>query len=381
MKRAVAVPVVAAMFVLIVLQTTLPVQTSEAASRITVPRDYPTIQSAIDAASPGDTIKVLPGTYREQITISKSLTLIGTGDKVTTIKAPAALPKTNTNGDPYVVDINSGAKVNMKGFTVSGPSRTSCPLSLIGISVMLDSTLNLDTSSIKDCTYNGIFTEGDAIIIRTSVNDYREHGIFGFGEDITVKVSHSSIVAAKNSEVAGTIGILLVLAKGVIDHNKISENICTVSECGTDYSQPQSYGIVTVAASSGSSITNNVLSNNDAGIDLIFSSGCCIVDRNIIRNSAPNDLFFGVVVQDGENTISNTKISGDKVLVGVLAAAFEVDTVATLDRAIIKNAEMPTKTISDGATAKVVFVPRSVITIQSMSPASVPTSLPIPLPN
>jgi hypothetical protein len=369
------------MFVLMVLQPTLPVQTSEAASRITVPRDYPTIQSAIDAAKPGDTIKVLPGTYPEQITISKSLTLIGTGDKVTIIKAPATLPKTNTNGDPYVVDINGGAKVNMKGFTVSGPSRTSCPLSLIGISVMLDSTLNLDTSSIRDCTYNGIYTEGDATIIRTNVNNYREHGIFGFGEVITVKVSHSNIVAAKNSEVAGTIGILLVLAKGVIDHNKISENICTVSECGTDYSQPQSYGIVTVAASSGSSITNNVLSNNDAGIDLILSSGCCIVDRNIIRNSAPNDLFFGVVVQDGENTISNTKISGDKVLVGVLAAAFEVDTVATLDRAIIKNAEMPTKTISDGATAKVVFVPRSVITIQSMSPASVPTSLPIPLPN
>ena len=82
-------------------------------------------------------------------------------------------------------------------------------------------------------------------------------------------------------------------------------------------------------ASSGTSITNNVLLNNDAGIDLIVSSGCCIVDRNIIRNSAPNDLFFGVVVQDGENTISNTKISGDKVLVGVLAVAFEVDTVAT----------------------------------------------------
>jgi hypothetical protein len=117
---------------------------------------------------------------------------------------------------------------------IAVPSKTSCPLSLIGISVMLDSTLNIDTSSIRDCTYNGIFTEGDATIIRTSVNDYREHGIFGFGEDITVKVTHSNIVAAKNSEVAGTVGILIVLAKGIVDHNKISENICTVSECGTD---------------------------------------------------------------------------------------------------------------------------------------------------
>ena len=75
---------------------------------------------------------------------------------------------------------------------------------------MLDSTLNLDTSSIKDCTYNGVFAEGDATIIRTTVNDYREHGIFALGEDSILKVSHSNIVAGKNSEVAGPIGILLV---------------------------------------------------------------------------------------------------------------------------------------------------------------------------
>jgi hypothetical protein len=67
------------------------------------------------------------------------------------------------------------------------------------------------------------------------------------------------------------------------------------------------------------------------------------VDRNIIRNSAPNDLFFGVAVRDSENTISNTKISGDKVLVGVLAAAFEVNTIATLDNVIIKGAETQRK--------------------------------------
>ena len=217
MKRALTVAIVGTVFVLMLLPSSMQMQTSKAASLITVPRDYPTIQSAIDAANPGDKIKVLPGTYPEQITISKSLTLIGTGAKVTIIKAPETLPKTNTNLDPYVVDINSGATVNMKGFTVSGPSRTSCPTSLIGISVMVDSTLNLDTSSIKNCTYNGIFTEGDATIIRTTVNDYREHGIFALGEDSILKVSHSNIVAAKNSEVAGHYRNLTRRGKG---HNR-----------------------------------------------------------------------------------------------------------------------------------------------------------------
>src|ERR1700729_2303808 len=37
-----------------------------------------TIGAAVAAASPGDTINVAPGTYKESITIGKSLSLIGT---------------------------------------------------------------------------------------------------------------------------------------------------------------------------------------------------------------------------------------------------------------------------------------------------------------
>lgn len=48
------------------------------AAIIQVPRDYSTIQAAINAAAAGDTILVGPGTYVETLTINKSITLQAT---------------------------------------------------------------------------------------------------------------------------------------------------------------------------------------------------------------------------------------------------------------------------------------------------------------
>ncbi len=48
------------------------------AGTIEVPKDYQTIQAAINAAQPGDLILIAPGTYKENLTIRKSLELRGT---------------------------------------------------------------------------------------------------------------------------------------------------------------------------------------------------------------------------------------------------------------------------------------------------------------
>jgi len=50
---------------------------------------YTTIQAAIDAASEGDTINVSLGTYNENLTVNKSVTLLGAGRDVTTIQGVA----------------------------------------------------------------------------------------------------------------------------------------------------------------------------------------------------------------------------------------------------------------------------------------------------
>ena len=54
-------------------------RTSVDAANLYVPTGFATIQSAIDAAGPGDIIHLAAGRYNEVLTITNSLTIIGSG--------------------------------------------------------------------------------------------------------------------------------------------------------------------------------------------------------------------------------------------------------------------------------------------------------------
>ncbi|HYB68396.1 MAG TPA: hypothetical protein VEC97_02520, partial [Candidatus Acidoferrales bacterium] len=54
-------------------------------SVITVPTDYPTIQQAINAANPGDTVFVENGTYPGNVVVNKTVNLIGENNQSTII--------------------------------------------------------------------------------------------------------------------------------------------------------------------------------------------------------------------------------------------------------------------------------------------------------
>ena len=95
-----------------------------------VPADYPTIQSAIDAAQTGDTIVVDPGTYYENLTIDqKAITLGSSGDVGATIldgqHLGTVLRILNTTAAPTLVS----------GFTIRNGSPTDATAQTAGIFV------------------------------------------------------------------------------------------------------------------------------------------------------------------------------------------------------------------------------------------------------
>jgi len=79
-------------------------------SVILVTNDYPTIQAAIDAANPNDTIQVQAGSYDEFLTITKPLSIIGSGS------TNCVVHQTND----VLVTITSAGAVELAGMEICG---------------------------------------------------------------------------------------------------------------------------------------------------------------------------------------------------------------------------------------------------------------------
>ena len=91
---------------------------------------FPTIQSAIIAANPGDTISVCPGTYNESVTIDRTLTLLGAQNGVDArTRSGANESIINAACSPVQIVADN---VILDGFTVQGSTMTD-PCTIAGI--------------------------------------------------------------------------------------------------------------------------------------------------------------------------------------------------------------------------------------------------------
>jgi len=149
------------------------------AETIYVPTNYAKIQWAVNNASAGDTIIVLPGTYHENVFINKPLTLEAETPHTATIVAADNLES--------AIEISS-SNVVVKGFNITGEGITAfCFLAPIGCN-----NVKIEDNNIYNClcdeVYNGISVYGNNSYIKNNnIYNCSGDGIFIYGNNSYIK--------------------------------------------------------------------------------------------------------------------------------------------------------------------------------------------------
>jgi predicted outer membrane repeat protein len=142
------------------------------AADLLVPRQFPTIQAAITAATAGDTILVSPGTYANVFTISKPINLVGVKGSAATILDPQGA------GNALITVSTPGSNATMEGFTIRNAGGEALAIKAPNFSVAdcifennvesgtvsLGSTSDGGVVSIDSCTFSGNRSSNGAAI-------------------------------------------------------------------------------------------------------------------------------------------------------------------------------------------------------------------------
>jgi nitrous oxidase accessory protein NosD len=362
---------------LIPISAQAPASTNKATTVLFVPRDFPTIASAIKAAHAGDTIQIAEGRYSEQLVIRKDLTLRGEGVDDTVIAAPATLVKgsASASGRASIVEISGGATVRISRLTVSGPGAGTCAVGRLdrGITVVEAATLHISDAAVTHirntplarCVRSGTGialgdnltgSTGHATITRVAISDYLSVGILLFNAGTTGTISHNVITGRGRTTTQAQTGIeLLDGPVATITDNVVSGNLCDALDldCGPDpITQLQGAAFALVFPGPGTVISHNTVSSSDIGLYL-FGLPPGVTSSH---NTVVNNRYFGVAIQDGDATISDDRIVGGQIGVGIIADF--VDTVGTLRNERIRDTSLaPIKELSCcGFTAKAAIV-------------------------
>lgn len=214
------------------------------------------IQEGINAASPGGTVSIAPGTYNEQIVINgKSLALKGAGDA--TIVRPSGgdtltsfyayldnapqFPGMKAAGIIMVRDVGA-AGVVIQDLKVDGSNVTVLPAGAERLSGIFyaesagnikNVTVNaIRTSGIDDRTYgldiNAINNPASIEIIGSRIINYLSNGIRAVGRNLTVDIRDNTIAGPENlpeTSPRTTNGIGLVYGPGGVVRGNVIKHL------------------------------------------------------------------------------------------------------------------------------------------------------------
>ena len=308
---------------------------ASAGSTLNVPGDFATIQAAIDAANPGDTVLVAPGSYAGPIDFhSKAITLASSGGRdVTTIAGGASAAVVTIGANP-------GETPVLNGFTITGGS-------LGGVTTGGGPAL-IENNRIVNNAFcfagGGVDAEFSAATIRNNViSGNFQSGCSGGPGGGGVFIGGAGTVQLVNNVVTGNAdgtaggGVSLFAANAaVVDSNLISNN------AGGNFGG----GIWIVNGQSQVSVTNNVITDNTAsqggGVDELVPEGdrgAFLFNNTLVGNSGSLGSALYVSGFDSQaEVVNNVLESSTSAAVLYCDATYQAQAPILLNNDVINTA-------------------------------------------
>jgi len=293
---------------------------------------YTTIQAGVDASGPGDTVKVCPGTYPEQVRIN------GHGHdglKLESLKPLQAVIQwpTPESFPRALVDFNTVDHVTLRGFTVTGPYPTF-PAGDRHEGVLVENAFDEHIhhnhiTMIRDVNPGQRGNqEGDAVAIgrrttvagtpatdpgsahvdRNLIDTYQKNGVQVVNVGSSAHVDHNVITGPTAPNLAGPNGVVVIRgAAAAVDHNLISNNQFGAA--------PISSGVIVFQAPAGSSrVDHNRIVDNDNGIQTyIQQTGLEISHNDVFQSLADAIVLCGDATRGCQEPVTGNVVRQNKV--------------------------------------------------------------------
>jgi hypothetical protein len=275
---------------------------------------FTSINAAIAAAAPGDTIKVCPGTYNENVVLNKNVFLIGAMSGVSACgrSGSETIIKPATLTSPVLL-INSGSAsgATVDGFTFDSDAGTPAN-GCVGIESAAISGLQFRNNRLIGFKSSGLFMNRACVDCNISGNDFDGATMVGNGQlmfmngpqsfsgiQITNNCFHNSSNYAWFVDGNRNVGVSGV-GPALVSGNTFSNNVTAIN-CGS-----RSFQSIT--------ITNNVFSNNS--LDGLQGGP---KDSFITNNQFLNNGRDGIALTSFGNATAgrgaiNTSITGNKFI-------------------------------------------------------------------
>jgi hypothetical protein len=265
---------------------------------------YQTIQAAVNAVPSGSTIEVCPGTYPEQVVISKPLTLTGAMSEASNAEVLIQIPAGGATGRVYDGIIGS-----------------------VYYQILVSSTGPVNITDIAfDGTGNNIPDgAGDLAAIYYQESSGTVNGVsvanevdFGGGMGIIAAANTIQTVTVENSDFRSFDGLGIWGKTYTSSSLTLNVKSNTINDTGNNGVYGGTDGVLLLGSVSGA-IESNLVNGSGNGFSMLFNGSAATITANIIIASTvdgpPNS---GIEVNGGANIVKANRILSGPIGVGIV---------------------------------------------------------------